>query len=708
MVIINTTDIPSETVNPLAQQVYIALSKRNISRPSKKALSLTIGTLSDIPIYIVDFAKEPKNDKIIIVNANPFVITNAVNEEVTGDLYPTLYWKGGVAPFVIKLVYQSVDGNTIIYDVDTMNVNIDDNLTDGTGDITYQRDYIMMKKVEEDGWWVDDLEIEDLNHKNAIGLQITDDLGRTLFAPFKPDTATIYTEYGPETWCVPTIHWAQPSPITYGEALTVGTELAAYTHIPGTSTALPGEFFYWLDAAYTTPAENVVPNANTGLPLYTTFQATDDVHYHLAEYETGIVVNKATPNILWSHPQSVDYNAYYNVSLISTDTSGVATFNPPNNTHITAMGDFTGSITFTPTDLNNYNIVNDSYTIHVNKIAATISITAGLTQTWSSSEPFYGVSINTTPSGLTYGVTYDGSTQAPTMPGTYNVVAWVIDNIYEGTTSDNMVVNKATPVFTDVDDITGTYPADVSQGYITSSSGATVTLSTSNSTVCTVLGNMYQTTTNAGDCLITASCAATDTYAAANNITVIGISIAKANQTISVYTTSGTCQVGNYGSSLTVGGASGNPVILSSSNEAIATISGSNIYGVSRGTVTIYGNQAGNSNYNAAPQVNMGNFIVKDWVTLAEYTCGQISVLQYWIGNGYWSALGTYIRKVDPTGTMAVTWGYSYNNTAGTHSAAVVPDLLDITSTQLNNWAWNGAQGLSYDDIHILKVEKYM
>lgn len=69
-----------------------------------------------------------------------------------------------------------------------------------------------------------------------------------------------------------------------------------------------------------------------------------------------------------------------------------------------------------------------------------------------------------------------------------------------------------------------------------------------------------------------------------------------------------------YGSSLTLtatGGPSGQPVTFSSSDPAIASISGSNVTLVKPGTVTITASQAGNSNYKAAEPVSRTLVITK-------------------------------------------------------------------------------------------------
>ena len=60
---------------------------------------------------------------------------------------------------------------------------------------------------------------------------------------------------------------------------------------------------------------------------------------------------------------------------------------------------------------------------------------------------------------------------------------------------------------------------------------------------------------------------------------------------------------GGTGTVSATGGASGNAVTFSSSTTGICTISGSTVSGVTVGTCTIAANQAGNANFNAAPQV---------------------------------------------------------------------------------------------------------
>ncbi|MDA1340725.1 MAG: S8 family serine peptidase [Verrucomicrobia bacterium] len=80
------------------------------------------------------------------------------------------------------------------------------------------------------------------------------------------------------------------------------------------------------------------------------------------------------------------------------------------------------------------------YSFTVPKTAASITL-AGLNQTYNGSAQ--SVSITTSPPGLSYTVTYDGTSSAPTNAGTYNVVATITDPNYEGSSTSTLIVAKA-------------------------------------------------------------------------------------------------------------------------------------------------------------------------------------------------------------------------------------------------------------------------
>jgi len=79
--------------------------------------------------------------------------------------------------------------------------------------------------------------------------------------------------------------------------------------------------------------------------------------------------------------------------------------------------------------------------------------------------------------------------------------------------------------------------------------------------------------------------------------------------------------VGGTGKVSAIGGASGNPVKFTSQTTGVCTINGSTVTGVTVGTCTIAANQAGNANYNAAPQVTQSFNVSQGSQTLAPADC---------------------------------------------------------------------------------------
>jgi hypothetical protein len=77
------------------------------------------------------------------------------------------------------------------------------------------------------------------------------------------------------------------------------------------------------------------------------------------------------------------------------------------------------------------------YSLTISKATATLTI-SGTNQTYNGSPR--PVSVNTTPSGLTTQVTYNGGLSAPTDPGTYAILASVNDNNYQGSSSASLLL----------------------------------------------------------------------------------------------------------------------------------------------------------------------------------------------------------------------------------------------------------------------------
>ena len=134
-------------------------------------------------------------------------------------------------------------------------------------------------------------------------------------------------------------------------------------------------------------------------------------------------------------------------------------------------------------------------------------------------------------------------------------------------------------------------------------SGNAITYVSSDTNVATISGNTV-TIVGVGITTITASQTGSTNYNAATDVPQT-LTVNKAAQTITFdLGANATKIVGAAAFDLTAtGGASGNVITYTSSNTAVATISGKTVTIVGAGTTTITASQAGNTNYNAATDV---------------------------------------------------------------------------------------------------------
>ncbi|PPZ90597.1 hypothetical protein C3729_12750, partial [Cloacibacterium normanense] len=134
----------------------------------------------------------------------------------------------------------------------------------------------------------------------------------------------------------------------------------------------------------------------------------------------------------------------------------------------------------------------------------------------------------------------------------------------------------------------------------TASSGLAVTYASSNTAVATVAANGTVTIVGVGSTTLTASQSGNGNYNAATSVTQ-ELTVGKGNQTITLASTA-TKTTADAPYTLTQNASSGLAITYASSNPAVATISGNTVTIVGVGTTTITANQAGNENYNAAPE----------------------------------------------------------------------------------------------------------
>jgi Regulator of chromosome condensation (RCC1) repeat len=149
-------------------------------------------------------------------------------------------------------------------------------------------------------------------------------------------------------------------------------------------------------------------------------------------------------------------------------------------------------------------------------------------------------------------------------------------------------------------------PAYVGSSYTlaaTTTSGLAITYKSLTLTVCTVTGNVAKFVA-AGTCTVAADQAGDATHLAALEKTQsIAVSVSPVlPQTIAFRTAApATANDGDHFDVIATGGASGNPVVLSSLTTANCTVHNNTVTIVHVGGCTIAENQAGNANYSAAP-----------------------------------------------------------------------------------------------------------
>ena len=153
---------------------------------------------------------------------------------------------------------------------------------------------------------------------------------------YKPASATVTFLVNQAT---PAISWPSPSAITYGSAL--GPEQLNAT------ASVPGTFNY-------SPAAGSVPAAGPQT-LSLTFTPTDTKDYKPASATVAFLVNQATPAISWPSPSPITYGSALGPEQLNATASVPGTFDySPATGTVPAAGRQTLSLTFTPTDTDDY------------------------------------------------------------------------------------------------------------------------------------------------------------------------------------------------------------------------------------------------------------------------------------------------------------------------------------------------------------------
>ncbi len=301
-------------------------------------------------------------------------------------------------------------------------------------------------------------------------------------------------------------------------------------------------------------------------------------------FSTGtLVVAKATPAI-----NLMNLFATYDGSAKCVSASTV----PTNLTvHLTYQG-----LAACPTNPGSYTVVGSvnssnyagsvTNTLLISKLGATVHL-AGLTTIYNESSQC--ASATTTPTGLVVNLTYNGLTSCPTNAGTYTVIGQIDDPIYAGSSTGSLTINKAIGSVSFLN-LTNTYTGDAYCAQALSSPpGRLVNITYDGLAGCPV---------NAGDYVVVGTIDNANYEGAGTNI----MTIRKAPQSV----TFNALPVFVYGDAPYTMSASsdrGLPVSFSSSNPAVAAVSGSTLSIYATGVVAITAGQSGTTNYAAATNV---------------------------------------------------------------------------------------------------------
>ena len=312
------------------------------------------------------------------------------------------------------------------------------------------------------------------------------------------------------------------------------------------------------------------------------------------------------------------------VTLSGTPSFSFADANASASTKpITALG-----YTLNGTAVGNYSVSQPTgLTAFINKANQTIAAIS-VSETRTFGDATYSVA-NTSDSGLT--VTYSSSASGiatVSTNGTVTIVgagsttitaAQAGNTNYNTATSltQNLTVNKASQTLTaltsPVNKVFGDAPYSATS---TASSALTVSYSSDTPAVATVASNGTVTIVGVGSAIISASQSGNTNYDAATSVTQ-QLNVAKASQTIT-FNALANKTTADTAFNLTATASSGLTVSYTSSNPAVAAISGSVVTIGGVGTTTITANQAGNTNYNAALQVTQT-------LTVTQPACASVS-----------------------------------------------------------------------------------
>ena len=276
----------------------------------------------------------------------------------------------------------------------------------------------------------------------------------TLSVTFTPnDTASYSTVTKTVSLTVtqgePAITWNNPASISYGTALS-NIQLNATASVNGT-------FSY-------APSIGNVPVAGTDT-LSVTFTPADVTNYSTVTKQVQIIVDQATPTIIWDVPANIPYGTTLSATQLNAVASvpGSYTYTPAAGSTL-AAGTDTLNVLFTPADSSNYTTATKTVQLTVDQVTPVI--------TWANPASItYGTAL----SNIQLNATSSVAGSFAYTPGAGSILAAGTDtlsvtftptdtaNYTSVTKTVQLTVNQATPI------VTWTNPSSIAYGTALSS-----------------------------------------------------------------------------------------------------------------------------------------------------------------------------------------------------------------------------------------------
>ena len=453
----------------------------------------------------------------------------------------------------------------------------------------------------------------------------------------------------------------------------------ASVQITATDSSTPA--FTGTAAAISLIVDPTVPDAPTGASAIAG-DGSADVSFVAPSFTggvaiTGYTVTAAPGGAVASGPSSpitvtgLTNGVSYTFTVVATNNQGDSDPSTASNA-VTPKQDQTISFTG-PSDITNY--------VPAQTVAVSATATSGLTVEFTSTTTAICTVSGTTVSILSPGTCTIAANQAG--DSAHNPAA-------EVTQSFSIGLGNQTLTLTDPADITNFVPNETVTLSATASSGLTaISYGTTTPSVCTVSGSTA-TVIAAGTCTVTADQAGDSTYNPAPQVSQ-SFDIGLGNQTLTMTDPADiTSFVPNETVPLSATASSGLTAIsFGTTTPSVCTVSGSTATVIAAGTCTVTADQAGDSNYNPAPQVSqsfdigLGNqTITFDAIAdVAPFVLNQTGALSATATSG--------LTVTFATATPSVC------SVAGTTATVLTPGTCTVTADQSGDSNYNAAAQVS-------------